>query len=65
MALPRVRRVIARLITHRSIIRESGDGYVGDPDYILARADRDDYFPEIQEAISKAAAALAALRKKN
>lgn len=65
MPLPSVRRVIARLINHRGVIRKSGDGYIGDLEFILARPDLDDYVPEIQEAIFKAAAALAKIRKKN
>ncbi len=64
MPLPSVRRVLAKLIDHRGVVRKSGAGYIGDPDFILARDDRDDYVPEIQKAITKAAAALTALKKK-
>jgi PAS domain S-box-containing protein len=65
MSRSNVRRAISALISHKGVVRKSGEGYIGDPDYVAARADADDYIPEVQQAIQTAAAQLAAYKGKS
>ena len=63
MSRTSVRRAIKEIIEHKGALRKSGDGYIGDPNYVANRPDVEDYVPEIQDAVLMAATQLAALRE--
>ncbi|MGY8661745.1 HTH domain-containing protein [Bradyrhizobium sp. UFLA05-109] len=62
MSRTSVRRALVEISEHNGAVRKSGDGYIGNPDYVFVRSDTDNYIPEIQEAIFKSAAQLAAMK---
>jgi hypothetical protein len=58
-----VSRAINDAIRQNGAICKRGSGYTGDPSYVASRPDADDYIPEIQDEIARAAELLAELRK--